>query len=312
MKEGHLYLCVSCFNKQHFCADESFCLCPVTLGFVCPPKIDKIWISFYVINMTCEIKLYCLFCFILKINVILNPEPGPSPRMPDCSFNVELQGIYATLGATLKGKWVETASFKILCCWFMSYRPATLLTGFWFECLDSFIQGKIFLLIANFGFCCFDLRGNVPCSDASTCCWGAPSKPLTPSGDSLKRSRWWWWWWWMLCEALLVFCISIKRAQGLLLPLLSSPPFLTLWRSAGSQMSHGRFPQSRGLLGLRRSSKKRKKTETESGRRLNDPSYQLNSMLTWIASLSKPERRRRMKSVLEKERKKHTKRRIIL
>lgn len=41
-----------------------------------------------------------------------------------------------------------------------------------------------------------------------------------------------------------------------------------------------REPKASGLRGSRRE----KKRKTESGRRLNDPSYQLNSKLTWMAS----------------------------
>lgn len=155
---------------------------------------------------------------------------------------------------------------------FVSYRPAILLSCFWSECLDSFIHGKIFLLIGNLGFCCFDLRGNVR-SNASTCasCWCAAAawwvqpNPLRSRKDSLRRSCCW------MLFAAPGFCISTKCAPR--------PP-LTFWRSAGSQMSHGRFPESPGLLAWEDPGKKR---ETESGRRPHDPSYQLNSMLTWIA-----------------------------
>lgn len=74
----------------------------------------------------------------------------------------------------------------------------------------------------------------------------------------------------------------------------AGPPFLTFWRSTGGQMSHGRFPESPELLAWEDPGKKERETETESGRRPHDPSYQLNSKLTWIASLSCLQRRRKM------------------
>lgn len=150
----------------------------------------------------------------------------------------------------------------------MIYRPSTLvwLPCLSFECLDSFIHGKIFLLMVNLRFCCFDPRGS--CREppkASFCVGSWWSNPLPSSKDLLKKS-----FWWILCVAL---CISIKSVPGPLWP--CDRTLAAKCHMAGFQRAMGFWPE--------RIQKKRK---TESGRRLNDPSYQLNSILTWIATLN--------------------------
>lgn len=62
-------------------------------------------------------------------------------------------------------------TIRLLCA---SYRPALLLPCFCSACLDSFIQGNIFLFIGALCFCSLDLWGNVS-SNVSACasCWCA-------------------------------------------------------------------------------------------------------------------------------------------
>ena len=100
----------------------------------------------------------------------------------------------------------------------MLYKPAILLAAFCSAFLDSLIQGKMFLLIVNLLLCSFDLRGNAHLSAGRCGCVGAGGRQPNPGT---------------------LLCISVKRAPG---------PLLTFWRSAGGQMSHGGFPESRRLL----------------------------------------------------------------
>lgn len=98
--------------------------------------------------------------------------------------------------------WPFEPKYKIICfitaslkgllsnsrCLFVSYRPVTLLSCFWFQCLDSFIQGKIFLLV-NLG--CFGLV-----STASRCaiCWCAAAwraQPKRPPSSAARLKKCW-------------------------------------------------------------------------------------------------------------------------
>lgn len=129
---------------------------------------------------------------------------------------------------------------------FTSHRPAILPLLFSSECLDSFIQGKIFLFAAALLFCCFDLRGGArsgvhACSKcACAAAWRVQQpKPVTSAEGCLKKRCCCCW---RSCT-LLFSCISMKCA-----PCPPPHPCLTFWRSTGSQMSHGRFPESLELL----------------------------------------------------------------
>lgn len=137
--------------------------------------------------------------------------------MPDLTaffFNVKRRkyNLISPLKSLLKR--AEMKRPHLICLLSMTHRPAFLLLGFSAECLDSFIQGKIFLLTGPLGFCCFDLRTNVhsACTNCgcATALWVQPN-PLTSSKDCLKKPCCW-----MLCATLL-FCISMKCAPG--------PPF---------------------------------------------------------------------------------------
>lgn len=232
--------------------------------------------TFYFISLLCVLNLFCthfrffvvLVVFFLLWYLFKNwATLCLSCHLTDWSFisklfDPEKGGIDSV--SFIKASRKAPSENNVLCA---SYRPALLLPCFCSACLDSFIQGNIFLFIGALWFCSLDLCAGCWC----VAVWWVQSNPVTSAQVWLRN-----WGCWMLCAALL-FCISMKCAPG---------PLLTLWRTAGSQMSHGRFPESPALLAWEDPGKK---TETESGRRPHDPSYSLNSMLTWIASLSWPE-----------------------